>query len=405
MDAEREFVIYCHTHIASGKRYVGQTRYGMQRRWISHLAEAKRGARGRFANALRKYGRAAFSHDVLEELDTRREANEAEQWWIAHFGSTDKALGYNIEAGGDAKNQHPETKSKLRRAALARWAGMGEAERKGFATPWRATMAARTTEQRAETSRRCRDGQRRCQVGVTFAERSERAKAHWARKTPEERRRIAIVRDAACTAEERRARGRKGGAACAARPAAAKAETARKIGEATRRIIAGLSPEARREIAAKSAATWAAKTPAERSGPAVAREAAKTPEQRTEEHAKRVATGKANRETERTRREAAQRAAAPFAHGAVRLLITQAGGNRLAKLHAWRNGRPIFWPHGDGSLATKCEDGWRFNCRACDAPRLLRVLATVPGLTSKAGRTILAAQIAGGKRLRPGTSS
>jgi hypothetical protein len=33
------FVIYCHTHIASGKRYVGQTRLGLMKRWANHDLE------------------------------------------------------------------------------------------------------------------------------------------------------------------------------------------------------------------------------------------------------------------------------------------------------------------------------------------------------------------------------
>ncbi len=36
------WTIYCHMHIESGRRYIGQTKYSMMHRWNQHCAQAKK---------------------------------------------------------------------------------------------------------------------------------------------------------------------------------------------------------------------------------------------------------------------------------------------------------------------------------------------------------------------------
>ncbi len=79
--------------------------------------------------AIRKYGRDAFDHEVLEECSTLEAANEAEQWWIAHFGSDDLVLGYNLDAGGKSKNSNDSTRAKLVESTKNRFARMSDDER------------------------------------------------------------------------------------------------------------------------------------------------------------------------------------------------------------------------------------------------------------------------------------
>ena len=53
--------IYCHIHRASGRRYVGQTRYSMEKRWRQHIYNAIRGDCRVFAAAILEYGPDAAS--------------------------------------------------------------------------------------------------------------------------------------------------------------------------------------------------------------------------------------------------------------------------------------------------------------------------------------------------------
>jgi group I intron endonuclease len=116
--------VYCHTNSVNGKRYVGITKFSMERRWKGHVASVKWGYPTRFSRAIAKYGQNAFTHEVLETVPDRETANEAEIWWIAHFGSDDPALGYNLSPGGTSKSTQPEARRRMSAAAVAREAAM-----------------------------------------------------------------------------------------------------------------------------------------------------------------------------------------------------------------------------------------------------------------------------------------
>lgn len=103
-EASSVFTIYCHIHRESGRRYVGQTRKTWKQRWNQHVYTAEKLAKkgwSHFANAIRKYGKDAFSHEVLETCATVDLANVAEEKWIAHFNTRDPLFGFNIKKGGD----------------------------------------------------------------------------------------------------------------------------------------------------------------------------------------------------------------------------------------------------------------------------------------------------------------
>src|SRR3989304_3521163 len=97
------WTIYCHAHIESGRRYIGLTKKTWQQRWKSHVSAAKRskGGRWHFPNAIRKYGKEAFSHEVLEVCDSLEAANEAEEKWIEFYKTRDSEFGFNL-----VKNQY-----------------------------------------------------------------------------------------------------------------------------------------------------------------------------------------------------------------------------------------------------------------------------------------------------------
>jgi hypothetical protein len=92
------WTIYCHTHIASGRRYVGLTKKTWKQRWNQHIytANSVRRGYGHFPNAIRKYGKDAFSHEVLQVCETLEEANKAEKHWIEYFDTTNPERGFNL---------------------------------------------------------------------------------------------------------------------------------------------------------------------------------------------------------------------------------------------------------------------------------------------------------------------
>ena len=99
----KKWTIYCHIHVESGRRYVGLTSRTMERRWTDHVSQAMRskGGRWHFPNAIRKYGKDAFSHEILEiVMLSLEDANAAEERWIEKLQTRDPEKGFNLAKGG-----------------------------------------------------------------------------------------------------------------------------------------------------------------------------------------------------------------------------------------------------------------------------------------------------------------
>lgn len=105
------YTIYCHTHIDSGRRYIGLTSQTMEKRWKNHINVAKHSKNGRwhFPNAIRKYGPDAFSHEILETCTDLNVANLAEECWIEFYDTQNPEKGFNLIKGG---GHIPHTLSK-----------------------------------------------------------------------------------------------------------------------------------------------------------------------------------------------------------------------------------------------------------------------------------------------------
>jgi hypothetical protein len=74
----------------------------MLHRWNQHCAQAKssKGGRWHFPNAIRKYGKDAFSHEVLEICHDLEVANLAEECWIEFYDTRNPEKGFNLAKGG-----------------------------------------------------------------------------------------------------------------------------------------------------------------------------------------------------------------------------------------------------------------------------------------------------------------
>lgn len=154
-------IVYLLTNIENGKRYVGKTKFDVDKRWYNHVQEAKRGSPYAIHAAIRKYGRDAFTRKILGEYPTEEEALAAEQEWIVKLG-TIGAGGYNITAGGRGTlgvSWTPERRDRTLKALNApeALAKMSEASRLAKSSPEvRAKIADEATARWADPEMRAK---------------------------------------------------------------------------------------------------------------------------------------------------------------------------------------------------------------------------------------------------------
>lgn len=108
--------VYLITNTVNGKRYIGQTKQTLQKRWIMHVN--KNHCRYLY-NAIHKYGRENFLMEPLCEIPTRELANDFEIEYIKRY-RTMFPNGYNIQPGGDDR---PELTVEQKKAISERHKG------------------------------------------------------------------------------------------------------------------------------------------------------------------------------------------------------------------------------------------------------------------------------------------
>lgn len=114
-------IIYKHTCIVNDKSYIGFTTRDIETRWCEHVKLSMLGSKFHFHNAIRKYGEANFTHEILVEIvgEDEKEMYKLEQEYIKKYDTYNK--GYNSTKGGEGclgLLVNEETKEKLRKAAL-----------------------------------------------------------------------------------------------------------------------------------------------------------------------------------------------------------------------------------------------------------------------------------------------
>ncbi len=109
------YLIYCHTNKFNGKRYVGYTKQGIDKRWIGHLRAAENAAPLIFPRAIKKYGPDAWDHDIIcDNVPTKADAEVLEIHYIEML-DTWGPNGYNMTPGGAGYSpKTKETKQKIR---------------------------------------------------------------------------------------------------------------------------------------------------------------------------------------------------------------------------------------------------------------------------------------------------
>lgn len=103
-------IIYLITNIVNDKKYVGQTRQQLNKRWLSHITESRTYSDRPLYRAMNKYGLDNFKIRILEECNVNV-LNEREIWWIDFLDSYTN--GYNATTGGEYFEHTEETKHKI----------------------------------------------------------------------------------------------------------------------------------------------------------------------------------------------------------------------------------------------------------------------------------------------------
>ena len=149
------YILYKIMNTVNDKLYIGQTKIGLNKRWIGHKTRARKGSTMAIHNAIRKYGVENFSIHPIAQASSLEEANEAEKALIIEHRSLCSENGYNITTGGSNGSfciGMPKSEEMKRKNALAHrknakpivqfdwrtgelikeWTGQKEARRHGF---------------------------------------------------------------------------------------------------------------------------------------------------------------------------------------------------------------------------------------------------------------------------------
>lgn len=106
-------IIYKITNTINGKTYIGQTIQPLQKRWNEHCVKSN-GCKF-IKNAIQKYGKENFTVETIDKASNMEELNQKEIYWIKHFKSTDKNIGYNLDSGGKKRKPTAEEIEKVRK--------------------------------------------------------------------------------------------------------------------------------------------------------------------------------------------------------------------------------------------------------------------------------------------------
>lgn len=108
-------IVYMHTVLANGKRYIGQTSLSVNRRWGLNGYRYKGQL---FYNAIQKYGWENIKHEILATDLSQKEADELERFYIQKYKTDNSEYGYNITPGGKDGAGSPGGKNPNARAVV-----------------------------------------------------------------------------------------------------------------------------------------------------------------------------------------------------------------------------------------------------------------------------------------------
>jgi len=142
--------VYKITNTTNGKIYIGKS-VDPTKRFDKHASAAKNKPKNQYfylQASINKYGKDAFSLEVIEKCDDAKSAYEREVYWIDHYQSTNPDRGMNLTFGGDGSRGH-----KLSDGAKAK---IADAQRGRKMPEWhrQKVIAANTGIKRSEETRK-----------------------------------------------------------------------------------------------------------------------------------------------------------------------------------------------------------------------------------------------------------
>lgn len=99
-----KYTIYYIENIINNKLYIGYTSNTIEKRFKSHLKNAKNKVNRRLYDSMNYHGYENFKVIKLDETDTQEMANELESWYIYLLDTINPDKGYNMTLGGDGGN-------------------------------------------------------------------------------------------------------------------------------------------------------------------------------------------------------------------------------------------------------------------------------------------------------------
>lgn len=87
----------------SGKIYIGKAN-DFEARMKGHQYCANKGRTNILYEAIRKYGFDSFKKAIIDCEDIQSVLNDKEKFWISHYRSNERGIGYNMTSGGDGGN-------------------------------------------------------------------------------------------------------------------------------------------------------------------------------------------------------------------------------------------------------------------------------------------------------------
>lgn len=115
INTTKTVIVYIAVNLMNGKRYVGITCSSLGERKRRHFCDARCGVKTKFANAIRKYGKAAFNFVILEHCLSYEMAQQREVALIAQMKPE-----YNSTAGGGGSAGFKHKPESIERMRLAK---------------------------------------------------------------------------------------------------------------------------------------------------------------------------------------------------------------------------------------------------------------------------------------------
>lgn len=152
------YEVYLITCTVNGKRYVGQTSVGYEKRFQEHLTEARLNPSGSILHrAINKYGPEAFTVKRILKNIEECDIDRYEKLWITKLNTfVSNGQGYNMTRGGQGVHGYihtDETKRKLSQSLKGKPLNHGDKIKAGFIrnnsmqhrrekTNWRSNLSA-----------------------------------------------------------------------------------------------------------------------------------------------------------------------------------------------------------------------------------------------------------------------